>query len=264
MLSYSELQGQLETSESPNLAILPVGCYEQHGPVLPLDTDNLIAGGAARRLAERLRGRFSTHVFPCLSYSTTEPNVNYAGTVSVAADPFRAYLKQVCEGILATDFDALLVLNSHGSIVGSLKEVAFGLVMAQFRGRVRPVRPVLSLNVFDFDAVIAKELEQAVGRHADWKEFLLLYDLLGTEYFTADRMSRLRSFCDSHPFNDTMPGVIGIPAELRTTDGVQGRPLPYEDDYAELAKRVWKITLDGVAARVERDLTEFRRRFASA
>lgn len=249
MLSYAELKAQL----SRGLAILPVGCYEQHGPVLPLDTDNLIAGAAAQRLAQRI----DAHVFPCLPYSTTEPNVNFAGTVSVAADPFRAFLRQVCEGILKTDFGALLILNSHGSIVGSLKEVAFALVMEQFRAGASPVRPVLALNVFDFDAEIAQEVGQPVGRHADWKEFLLVYDLLGESYFTPERMQRLRSFCQAHSFDDPMPAVIGIPAELRTTDGVQGRPLPLSDNYDDLAKRVWSLTIDRLAERVQQALAEF-------
>ena len=49
-LSYRELSEQLRSG--PSLALLPVGCFEQHGPELPLDTDNLIATEAARRVLE--------------------------------------------------------------------------------------------------------------------------------------------------------------------------------------------------------------------
>lgn len=257
MLSYRELKSRLEKSSLPTLAILPVGCYEQHGPVLPLDTDTLIATSAAERLAEALKEHYTTHVFPCLGYTTTEPNRNYCGTVSVAASPFRRYLWEVCNGILESDFQALLILNSHGSIIGSLKETAFGLVHQQFRQKAEGVRPVLTLNVFDFDGLIAEELQQTPGRHADWKEFLLVYGILGTDYFTPARMEGLREFSNSHKFDDAMPKVIGIPAEFRTTDGVQGQPLPNGDDYAGLSRKVWELTTERLADTVKEALHEF-------
>lgn len=251
MLSYRELLEQ-----APPVAILPVGCYEQHGPVLPLDTDNLIAQAAAHRLAERLG---NTHVFPLLAYTTTEPNVNFEGTVSVAADPFRAYFREVCRGILKSSFESLVVINSHGSIVGSLKEIGFELVMEQYRRGRERVRPVLVVNVFDCDRTIEAELGEKVGRHADWKEFLLCYGLLGESYFTTERMQRLERFALAHPFDDQMPKVLGIPAELRTTDGVQGRPLPRAGDYARQAESVWQITVDYLHQTVVDELEGFSR-----
>ena len=262
MISYRELQEKMRGSALPSLAILPVGCYEQHGPVLPLDTDNIIAETAAKRLAERLKSDYLCHVFPTLTYTTTEPNRNYTGTVSIEADPFRGYLRSICRGILESEFKNLVIVNSHGSIVGSLKEIAFELVMQQYRDKVRPVRPVLALNVFDFDRIIVEQLEQAVGRHADWKEFLLLWDVLGQEYFNDTRMRRLRDFRDAHSFEDKMPKVIGIPAEHRTTDGVQGQPLPNANEYAELARQVWEITLSGLTETVTSELTDFEKSYA--
>lgn len=264
MKSYRELQTELEQSGKANLAILPIGCYEQHGPVLPLDTDNVIAQAAAGRLAERLVPDFHCHIFPLLSYTTTEPNRAFCGTVSVAADPFRAYLRAVCQGILESDFQALLLLNSHGSIVGSIKEIAFECVYQQYSAKISPVRPVLALNVFDYDSIIEEQLQQKVGRHADWKEFLLLWDVLGPGYFTADRMKGLADFAGSHPFDDAMPKVIGIPAEFRTTDGVQGRPLPQTDDYDQLSARVWDITLESLAHSTKSELQNFMEKYAVA
>ncbi|MGE0489862.1 MAG: creatininase family protein [Vulcanimicrobiota bacterium] len=251
MLSYRELLEQ-----APSVAILPVGCYEQHGPVLPLDTDNLIAQAAAHRLAERLG---NAHVFPLLAYTTTEPNVNFAGTVSVAADPFRAYLREVCRAILGAPFESLVVVNSHGSIVGSLKEIGFELVMEQYRRSRDRVRPVLVLNVFDCDRTIEAALGEEVGRHADWKEFLLCYGLLGESYFTPERRQRLQQFAKAHAFDDQMPRVLGIPAELRSTDGVQGRPLPRSTDYARQAEQVWDITVDYLHQTVVDELDAFTR-----
>ena len=71
--------------EGYHIALLPVGCYEQHGPELPLDTDSLIAEELASRLAKLwLNGR--AFLLPCVHYTPTEPNKNFAGTVSVPGD----------------------------------------------------------------------------------------------------------------------------------------------------------------------------------
>lgn len=258
-ISYRELQQVL--AQGPSLAVLPVGCYEQHGPVLPLDTDNLIAVECARRLGLELT-ELQVHVFPLVAYSTTEPNVDYCGTVNVPAAPFRLHLEQVCRSIFASPFQALLILNSHGSITASLREISFALVNEQFRSTTRPVRPVVTANVFDFDHLISAELQQAPGRHADWKEFLLLWPILGRAYFTPERMERLQAFAGAHDFSHRLPGVIGIPAQLRTADGVQGEPLPRTTDYDGQSEWIWRITIEHLAAGLRRDLHQFREQFA--
>jgi creatinine amidohydrolase/Fe(II)-dependent formamide hydrolase-like protein len=264
MKSFTELETEMSGEGLRRLAILPVGCYEQHGPVLPLDTDNLIADGAALKLARSLEGEFRCHCFPCLPFTTTEPNENFAGTVTVAADPFRAYLREVCKGILSGPFDALVVLNSHGSIVGSLKEVGFGLVMDQFRTRQRPVVPLLVQNVFDFDMEITEKFGQKVGRHADWKEFLLVYGLIGSDYFDETRTDRLKRFARDNDFKDPFPNVLGIPAEFRTTQGVQGQPLPMGEDYERLAVELWDFTVKKLRSAVVSSLLEFWDRYSQA
>jgi creatinine amidohydrolase/Fe(II)-dependent formamide hydrolase-like protein len=259
LLSYRELKDALE--RGPSLAVLPVGCYEQHGPVLPLDTDNLIASECARRLSLELT-ELHVHVLPLVAYSTTEPNVDYCGTVNVPAAPFRLHLDQVCRSVLASPFDALLILNSHGSITSTLREICFALVNEQFRGAARPVRPVVTANVFDFDHVISAELQQAPGRHADWKEFLLLWSVLGRGYFTEERLERLRAFAGAHDFSHRLPGVLGIPAQLRTADGVQGQPLPKAADYDHQSELIWRITIEHLAADLRRNLDQFRQHYA--
>lgn len=258
-IAYRELQQTLQ--QGPSLAILPVGCYEQHGPVLPLDTDNLIAVECARRLGLALTD-LRVHIFPLIAYSTTEPNVDYCGTVNVPTAPFRAYLEAVCRSILTSPVEALLILNAHGSITSTLREVGFALVNEQFRGPARPVRPVMTANVFDFDDVIRVELQQTPGRHADWKEFLLLWSVLGEAYFTPERMERLVAFAARHDFTQVLPGVLGIPAQLRTADGVQGEPLPRDADYDRQSRRVWEITVDQLAVKIRRDLRHFQTEFA--
>ncbi|MFN8611761.1 MAG: creatininase family protein [Vulcanimicrobiota bacterium] len=258
--SWTELKER--TGQARTLAILPVGCYEQHGPVLPLETDMLIATRAAQGLASRLQD-WQCHIFPCLPYTTTEPNVNYCGTISVSAKVLRAYLKEVLRAMLRHPFEAVIVVNGHGSIQGSLHEVAFGLVNRQFRRGIRPVRPILVLNAFDADALIGKELELEPGRHADWKEFLMTWSILGPGYYDAIRLERLARFAQG-VFPNRLPAVLGIPAELRTNMGVQGQPLAGScpSDYDGLAQRIWQVLEEHLESKTRQALDDFSTNYA--
>lgn len=262
-LSYREVEESF-SSEGWNLAFLPVGCYEQHGPELPLNTDVLQAQELASRLASRLQsaGKGQPLVLPPIAYTPTDPNKGFAGTVTVSGEAFRHYLESVLRGIFHSDFSGIVVVNSHGSVDGALKETGFKLVFEQFDQGVSPVRPILCLNVYDAAHKAGQLFGQAIGRHADWTEFLMTYHLLGTEYYTKERLTRLQEFGESHDFTVKMPAVLGIPARYRTVDGVQGEPWPRgSDSLEEMAQRYWQLVEDEGYARLTRELQDFFQRF---
>lgn len=221
---------------------------EQHGPVLPLETDSLIARHCCEGIHKRLP---DTYIFPTINYTTTQPNIDFAGTVSVNYDIFRAYLRQVLEGILHSEFRAVVIVNGHGSVVGALKEVAFALVNEQYRAGAESVTPVLVTNAFDCDHLVEKEFGQAPGRHADWKETLLVYGILGVEYFHEKRMARLRSFCEEGGFYHGIPPILGVPMEQRSKEGVVGLAWPPGDDFQEQAERLWALTFDFLVEKIK-------------
>lgn len=247
-----------------SLAFLPVGCYEQHGPELPLDTDILQATELARRLALRLEKSElgKALVLPPITFTPTDPNRGYAGTVSVSGDAFRAYFESVLRGIFDSDFYGVVVVNSHGSVDGILKEIGFKIVFEQFREGVSPIRPVLCINTYDASAKAAQVFGQTQGRHADWTEFLMTYRILGPAYYTAERLSRLHEFSQSHDFRVKMPGVLGIPARLRSVEGVQGEPFPSADrPLGEMADEYWELLENESFSRLQAEMSDFHERF---
>ena len=179
--SYTELRSELEGGAT-TLAILPVGCYEQHGPVLPLGTDSIIAQALAFALAQRLRPERTVHVLPPVHFTPTEPNRNFCGTIHVSNDVARAYFGEVLASILRHPFEEVLIVNGHGSVDPVLKEMSFSAVYQQFSGVESGPRPILCLNAFEFAPLIAANFGQAPGRHAEWTEFLLTFFLLGRQY----------------------------------------------------------------------------------
>jgi len=63
-----------------DLAILPVGSNEQHGPPNPLGTDHLIAKGIAEEVAKRTR----TACLQVIPFGVSPHHKQFWGTISVS------------------------------------------------------------------------------------------------------------------------------------------------------------------------------------
>ncbi len=263
--SYRQLKEWLK-DPGWHLALLPVGCYEQHGPELPLDTDILESTELARRLARRVaeKGLGRAYCLPGLNYTPTEPNKDFEGTVSIASDSFRAYLEAVLRGILRTQYTGIVIVNGHGSVDSLLKEASFKLVLEQFEAGLDTVRPILCLNTYDVWSQVEGRFGQPPGRHADWAEFLMTFQLLGEDYYDGERCRRLHEFSQRHDFALRFPKVLGIPAQLRSVDGVQGEPWPRgSQPLAEQAQDYWTFVEEVCFDSLKQELTYFQDQFAA-
>jgi len=94
------------------VALLPVGAIEQHGPHLPLGTDALIAEALSRAVMERVPNDLL--VLPTLSIGHSLEHSDYAGTLSIAAEPLLACWLEAGRGVARAGIRKLLILNAHG------------------------------------------------------------------------------------------------------------------------------------------------------
>lgn len=91
-------------------AVLPLGSVEYHGPHAPLGVDATLATGFATALARRADGI----ALPAIAYTFTSTLTRARpGTLSVAAEPFLAYLTQVVEALARQGVTRLVALNAH-------------------------------------------------------------------------------------------------------------------------------------------------------
>lgn len=266
-ISYTELKEKLEGG-AYSVAILPVGCYEQHGPVLPLGTDSIIAQGLALQLAQHLF-EWNCQVFPPVHFTPTEPNRDFCGTIHLSYAAARPYFEGILQAVLRHPFSAILLVNGHGSVDGMLKELCFAAVYPQFEAAKKsgePIRPLLSLNAFEFAPSITREFGQPPGRHAEWTEFLLTFHLLGRDYYTPERLARLEKFAaEGRAFHDPQPAVLGIPMQFRSEDGVHGHPLPpgYPDiSLEDSSKRLFDLLTRQMADKARNEIMSFHQRFS--
>lgn len=89
--------------------LLPLGTLEPHG-VTASGADILAPEAIARELAPRL----DAMVAPTIPYGFTGSMDAYPGAFSVAAEPYRAYLREVLRGLAKNRFRNIVLINGHG------------------------------------------------------------------------------------------------------------------------------------------------------
>jgi creatinine amidohydrolase len=103
------------------VALLPVGSTEQHGPHAPLATDALNAEVVATAAADAHDDDLV--VAPPVPVGVSEEHRQFTGTLWVAPDTFRAYVRDVVASLASHGWDRVVVVNGHGGNVPALGEV---------------------------------------------------------------------------------------------------------------------------------------------
>mgnify|MGYP000377405051 CR=1 FL=1 len=103
-----------------DLALLPVGSTEQHGPHAPLGTDRIAAEAVAARGAETYDGEVV--VAPPVPVGVAEEHRHFAGTLWVTEETFRRYVRETVESLASHGWDRVVVVNGHGGNVAPLRE----------------------------------------------------------------------------------------------------------------------------------------------
>ena len=104
-----------------DLAILPVGSTEQHGPHAPLSTDTLAATAVAAAGVDRYDGEVV--VAPTLPVGVAEEHRHFPGTLWLTPDTFRGAVGDCVRSLASHGFDRVVVVNGHGGNVDALREV---------------------------------------------------------------------------------------------------------------------------------------------
>mgnify|MGYP000017657149 FL=1 len=104
-----------------DVAFLPVGSTEQHGPHAPLGTDAMSAAEIAARAAER--ADFDPLVAPVVPVGIAEEHRQFDGTLWVSEDTFRAYVRETVESLAHHGVEYVVVVNGHGGNTAAVREV---------------------------------------------------------------------------------------------------------------------------------------------
>ena len=94
----------------PDLAILPLGAMEQHGPHLPLLTDTMIAASLAGRLAKETGG----FLLPPLPFGCSQEHQGFTGTLSLRVATLLAVIQDLATDLARQGVRRLAIVNGHG------------------------------------------------------------------------------------------------------------------------------------------------------
>jgi len=96
-----------------DVALLPVGAIEQHGPHLPLDTDSYDAEHLGREVAARCKEPRPL-VLPLIPYGVSYHHEDFAGTVSIGPETLSRLVYEIGMNLARQGITKLIVLNGHG------------------------------------------------------------------------------------------------------------------------------------------------------
>jgi creatinine amidohydrolase len=104
------------------VAVLPVGSFEQHGPYLPLATDTLVACAVARSVA----ATYPVHLLPPVTVSCSHEHAAWPGTVSISSVTLHAVVRDIATSLGHSGVDALVLVNGHGGnyVLGNVVQEA--------------------------------------------------------------------------------------------------------------------------------------------
>ncbi|MGQ9732130.1 MAG: creatininase family protein [Candidatus Zipacnadales bacterium] len=98
------------------VVVAPFGSTEQHGPMLPLDTDIHIAERVALEGAREAAERHGVHVLvlPTMPFGLATHHMAFAGTITLAPETYVAVIADVLRCVVTHGFRRIAVISGHG------------------------------------------------------------------------------------------------------------------------------------------------------
>ncbi len=96
-----------------DIALLPVGAIEQHGPHLPLDTDAFDAEYLALKVADAC-SEPKPLVLPNIPYGVSYHHAEFQGTVSISNDTLAKLAYDIGMSVAQNGIKKLVIINGHG------------------------------------------------------------------------------------------------------------------------------------------------------
>ncbi|MCK6628261.1 MAG: creatininase family protein [Anaerolineae bacterium] len=111
-LTWPEMNEVLARDPQP-VVLIPFGAVEDHGPHLPLSTDNDILAGILDEVGRRANG--DVLILPTIPFGLDEHHMDFPGTIAVDIETCLAYVSQVAISVARHGFKHILIVNGHGS-----------------------------------------------------------------------------------------------------------------------------------------------------
>lgn len=102
-----------------DVALIPVGATEQHGPHNPLGTDHLLAAAVAKHVGDET----GVPVTPVIPVGISEHHRQFTGTLWVPPNVFKDYMLAIALSVVTYGTTKIVFVNGHGGNTSALLEV---------------------------------------------------------------------------------------------------------------------------------------------
>jgi creatinine amidohydrolase len=210
----------------PEMALLPLACYEPHGPHLPIGTDLIIVNEIALRVAEKMT--FPVFLLPIWPLGTSIHHSGKPGVLSISYETLWAVVRDLVTSLHAHGIQRVVVINNHGSAASTTTKPMGNFIVKTAVRQLNYETPTLTaIWVQPFSAARQKlaSLFPSANKevHAGAVETAILLhlapDLVGTpppDYIP----SVSPDYLDIAPLSKLAPdGVWGYPSEATSEKG---------------------------------------------
>ncbi|PIY88019.1 MAG: creatininase [Nitrosopumilales archaeon CG_4_10_14_0_8_um_filter_34_8] len=196
------------------IAVIPVGSIEQHGPHLPISTDSDIVTEIAKRLSEKK----NYLLLPTLTYGVSFEHAPFFN-ISIKEATLRTIISDLCESLLANNIKTVFIINGHHGNLKPLKNID-----EKFRKLSKNKLRVFSLSYwhfmqreFDHAGFVETSLMLAISKNIKMK---LAKKGLVTDGMKQQQIKNLgRLAAKSFP-KVTKNGIWGDPRKATKRDGL--------------------------------------------
>ncbi len=235
-----------EAIASAEVALIPVGATEQHGPNMTLETDTAVAYQLSLRTAAALHPR--AVVTPPIPYGVSYHHMRFPGTMTLSPETFQGVLLEVVISLRQHGVERFFIIDGHAGNQGALD-----VLMTKLRFQMG-IRAAYLFYFTLVDDIIREGAKTERWGHACEVEtsmgLALQPDIVRTE---ALETGKLRS--TSLPYSNIMESPrVGVPLSFEeiTENGALG-------DAHQASEEFGQELVDAVVARS----VEFLERFLS-
>lgn len=251
-MTWEEAEAALQETD---IAVLPIGSTEQHGPHLPLGNDALQVREMARRIAVRLDELGTKAVVgPLIPFGMASYHMPFPGTIHLQPATFQSLMLDVCMSLYRHGIRKFAFPLGHGGNLSGMQVVA-QLLVDQTEDAEALVLNWLQLAVQHYDDILTSTKNEGHAGEGETSRLMALHpELIEMErarVFYSDAADKAES--DDHPLHG---GGIFKPVrnwQDAATYGSVGDPNLAS---AETGEKLWELICDWMARVIQHEFAE--------
>ena len=200
-------------SNNKQVAVIPVGSIEQHGPHLPISTDSDIVTEVSKRISEKNKYL----LLPTITFGVSFEHAPFFN-LSIRESTLRTVLSDLCTSLLSNGIKTVFIINGHH---GNLKPIEnLDLKLKKLSKNKLSVFPLsywhFMSREFDHAGFVETSLMLAISKNVKMK---LAKKGLITDKMTKQQIQKLGKLANQSFPKATKNGIWGDPTRATKKNG---------------------------------------------